>query len=221
MVNALNNRKRVFWEALLLTVVVFFLGILIGISFESGKVEEIRQYYSYSEASIMDIFASNNLIDVNAVNCNELSQANFEFADRIYEEATLLEKYENSGKITDGMILEHKKYDLLRTLLWINEMKTVETCGRNFNTIVYLYEYQPEDLTKKATQNVWSKILLDLKTQEGSNLLLIPIATDSDLVSLNSAKNQFNITSYPTLVINNERVITKLTTTEELGKELK
>ena len=110
MVGILKNQKRVFWEALFLTVVVFFLGILIGISFESNKVEQVRQYYSYSEASIMDIFASNNLIDLNNTNCSVLVDANFEFADRIYSEAVLLEKYENSGKITDGIILEHKKY---------------------------------------------------------------------------------------------------------------
>lgn len=220
MVKPLESRKRVFWEALLLTAVVFFLGVLIGISFESGKVEEIRQYYSYSEASIMDLFASNNLVEISDINCIELSRANFEFANKIYGEAVLLEKYENSGKITEGMILEHKKYDLLRTLLWINEMKTEEKCGRDSNTIVYLYEYQPEDLTQKATQNVWSKILFDLKLEQGSNLLLIPIAVDSDLISLNSAINQFNITNYPALIINNEKVVQELSSVEDLNDYL-
>jgi len=221
MVGILKNRKRVFWEALLITVVVFFFGILIGISFESGKVEQIRQYYSSSEVSIIDVFASNNLIDVEGTGCEELIEANFEFADRIYEEAILLEKYENSGKITEGMILEHKKYDLLRTLLWINEMKTTEKCGRNFHTVIYLYEYQPEDLTQKAVQGVWSKILFDLKQEYGSVVLLIPIAVDSDLVSLNSAIEKFNITDYPVLIIDNKEIIDKLSSVDDLRGYLK
>lgn len=218
MVKPLENKKRVFWEALFLTVVVFFFGLLIGIGFESGKVEQIRQYYSYSEVSIMDIFASNNLIDLEKGSCDELVDANFIFADRIYGEAVLMEKYENSGKITAGLILEHKKYDLLRTLLWINEMKTVEKCGRNFHTVVYLYEYQPEDLAQKATQSVWSKILVDLKSEYGGDILLIPVAIDSDLVSLNSVIKKFNITSYPVLIIDDSEIVDELSTVEDLRK---
>ncbi len=216
MVKFLENRKRVFWEALLLTVVIFFFGVLIGVSFESGKVEQIRQYYSSSEVSIMDVFASNNLIDVEGAGCEELVKANFEFADRIYDEAILLEKYEDSGKITEGMILEHKKYDLLRTLLWINEMKTTEKCGRSFHTVIYLYEYQPEDLTQKAVQGVWSKILFDLKQEYGSEILLIPIAVDSDLVSLNSAIEKFDVTDYPVLIIDNKDITYELNNVEDV-----
>lgn len=212
----LTNKKRVFWEALFLTIVIFIFGMLIGISFESNKVEQIRQYYSYSEASIMDVFASNNLIDLNSANCSVLENSNFEFADRIYNEAVLLERYENSGKITDGMILEHKKYDLLRTLLWINEMKTSEKCGRNYSVVVYLYEYQPEDLAQKATQNVWSKILVDLKNKYGHDVLLIPIAIDSDLVSLNSLIDKYEIENYPVLIIDNNEIVEKLSSVDDL-----
>ncbi len=218
MVKALENRKRVFWEALILTVVIFLFGLLIGISFESGKVESIRQYYSHSEVSIMDIFASNNVIDLHNTNCTDLKQNNFVFADRIYYEAVLLEKYEESGKITDGMILEHKKYDLLRTLLWINEMKTFEKCGRDYDVVIYLYEYQPEDLAQKATQNVWSKILVDLKAKKGSEVLLIPIAVDSDLVSLNALVNEYSIERYPALIINGDEVVDTLSSVEEIEK---
>ncbi len=213
----LKNRKRVFWEALLLTVVIFVFGILIGVGFESGKVEQIREYYSYSEASIMDIFALNNLIGLGEANCSNLVNANFEFADRIYDEARLLEKYESSGKITEGMILEHKKYDLLRTLLWINEMKTAEKCGRDYHTIIYLYEYQPEDLAQKATQSVWSKILFDLKIEYGKKILLIPIAVDSDLVSLNSVIDKYFIEKYPVLVIDNKDILDKISSVKDLG----
>ena len=216
MVGVFESKKRVFWEALILTVVIFMLGILIGISFESSKVDTIKQYYSSSEASILDIFASGNLIDLNKVNCQDLNEANFNFADRIYNEATLLEKYEGAGKITDGMIVEHKKYDLLRTLLWINEIKTVGKCGRTGHTIIYLYEYEQKDLTKKATQGVWSKVLLDLKTQEGNNLLLIPIAVDNDLVSLNSVIKNYNVTTYPVLIIDDKTVLNQLSSVDEL-----
>ena len=51
---------------------------------------------------------------------------------------------------------------------------------------IYLYEYETEDLIKKATNRVWSKILFDLKQEMKDKIILIPIAADSDLTSLNS-----------------------------------
>jgi len=102
MVNKmLKNQKRVFWEALLVTFVVFIFGILLGISYESIRVSDINDYYAKSEISLMDILAFNNLVDLENARCKDLIDSNIEFADRIYEEAILLEDLENLGKVTD------------------------------------------------------------------------------------------------------------------------
>jgi hypothetical protein len=218
MVNILNNNKRVFWEALLLTVLVFVLGLLIGIAYESSKSSEINEYYAVSEISLMDIFVMNSMINLNSNDCEVLTNANLEFADKIYHEAVLLEKYESAGKISKEMELVHKRYDILRTFLWINNMKTFETCPNKYSTVVYLYEYSSDDLTQKAKQNVWSKILYDLKQKEGENILLIPIAADNGLTSLDSLINKFNVTDYPAVIINEKDIIYELSSVEELDK---
>ncbi len=213
----LSNKKRVFWEALLLTLVVFLLGMLVGILFEEKRVNIIEEYYVQSEISLMDILALNNFANLNNISCDALVSSNIDFANRIYEEAKLLEKYEDSGKLSDKMNLEHRKYDIMRTFLWINTMKTHEICeDKGIHTVIYLYEYNIEDLTKKATNSVWSKILGDLKEKYGNEILLIPIAVDSDLVSLNSVLENFEISQYPVLIINNEHVIEELSSVEDL-----
>jgi hypothetical protein len=217
----LNNRKRVFWEALVLTVVIFLLGMLIGVSFESSKLSEINNDYIKSETSIMDAFTLSSVADLNSQNCDALLKANLDFADHIYEEAIILEDYENAKKITDSMTILHKKYDVLRTFLWINTIKTAKKCGREYSTVVYLYESKTPDLTKKATQNVWSKILYDLKQDKGKKIILIPLAVDNDLVSLNSIVNQLNITSYPAVVIDENKTLYELTSKQDLEKYIK
>ena len=60
MVRLLQSRKRVFWEALILTIVVFLFGLLIGIFYESTKSSDMNEYYVNSELSLMDIFALNS-----------------------------------------------------------------------------------------------------------------------------------------------------------------
>lgn len=215
----LKSAKNVFWEALLVTGAIFFFGILLGMAFENNRVDKINDYYTLSEISMMDVLALNDIMHTGNLSCNNLMQANIDFADRIYEEARLLEKYEGAGKISDDFRLAHKKYDLMRTFLWANSMKTLEKC-KGFNSVVYLYEYETEDLGQRAIQNVWSKILVDLKEEVGGQILLIPIAVDSDLSSLNAMTRDFNLTQYPVVIINNKHVITELSKVDDLKEYL-
>jgi len=213
----LQNKKRVFLEALLLTLLVFLLGMLVGVLFEEKRVDVIKEYYIQSEVSLMDIFALNNFANLKDVGCDNLRNSNVDFADRIYEEAKLLDRYEKSGRLTDDMNLQHKKYDVMRTFLWINTMKYNELCEeKRTHTIVYLYDYSTKDLSIKATNSVWSKILEDLKEKYGHDIILIPIAIDSNLVSLNSILENFEIEKYPALIVDNKYVIEELSSVEEI-----
>ena len=105
---------------------------------------------------------------------------------------------------------------MLRTFLWINTIDISEKCQGEFNTVVYLYEYGPKDLAKKATQNVWSKILFDLKQEKGNEIVLIPIAANSDLVSLDALLKGFEISRYPVVIIDQESIIEELSSVEDL-----
>ncbi|VVB79878.1 Uncharacterised protein [uncultured archaeon] len=217
----LGNPKNAFWEAFLLAVVVFILGLLLGVAYETSRYQEMNQYYVKSELALMDVFAFSNLIDVQNTSCNQLVQYNIDFANRIYDEAVLLENYEKSGKITDETKLAHKKYDLMRTLLWIDVIKTREKCSQSFDSVVYLYEYNTNDLDIRATQNVWSKVLYDLKQEKGDKIILISIAVDNpEIRSIQDMSRNFNISKYPAVVINDKTVITDLSSASDLEKYL-
>ena len=217
----LENKKRVFWEALILTILIFLLGFLAGLIFENKRVEVIEKYYIQSENSLMDIFALNNFASLNNISCDALISSNIDFANRIYDEAKILDEYEKTGKITDKMDAQHKKYDIMRTFLWINTIKTSEICKDNsIHTVVYIYHFNTNDLTEKATNSVWSKILADLKEIKGDEIILIPIAADSNIIALNSMLENYNIQKYPVLIIDNKYVIQELSSVEEIEKYL-
>ncbi len=213
----LTNKKRVFWEALLLTILLFLLGFLAGLLFENKRVDIIEEYYIQSENSLMDILALNNFANLNNLSCDALINSNIDFANRIYEEAKILDEYEKTGRITDKMDAQHKKYDIMRTFLWINTMKTKEICKNDsISTIVYIYNFNTDDLTEKATNSVWSKILEDLKNKYGNEIILIPIATDSNIIALNSILENYEIQKYPVLIIDNKYLTEELSSVEEL-----
>ncbi len=207
--------KNVFWEAVVLTIAVFIIGIFVGVAYEANKIDEINTYYTRSEISLLDTFAFGSL-DKEKVSCETLIESHIDFANRVYDEALLLEKYEDSGKLSEGFKLAYQKYDLLRTLLWINTMDTSKRCGEDFSTVVYLYERESGDLGKKAEHRVWSRILFELKEKRGKEIILIPIGADSNVASLEVVLDKFNIKKYPVLIINNEHMITEVTSVERL-----
>lgn len=217
----LTNKKRVFWEALILTILIFILGFLAGLVFENKRVEVIEDYYIQSENSLMDIFALNNFVSLNNLSCDTLINSNINFANRIYDEAKILDEYEKAGRITDKIDAQHKKYDIMRTFLWINAMKTKEICKNDsVHTIIYIYNFNTDDLTEKATNSVWSKILGDLKETRGNEIILIPIAVDSNIIALNSILENYDIPQYPVVIVDNKYIIKELNSVEEFEKHL-
>ena len=214
----LKSKKHVFWEALVVTILIFLAGLFLGMLIETSNSSKISNLYLRSEISLTDAMATSRLTEDFDFDCKSIKQNNIAFANQIYEEAKLLEEYEDSGKLTDNMKFLHKKYDLLRTLLWTSNQNSLERCN-NYNLIVYLYEYESEDMVKKATQNVWSKIVFDVKTQN-DNILLLPIAADQNLTSLNLLIDEHNITQFPALIINNDEVLYNLENTMSIEKFL-
>ncbi|MCA9487904.1 MAG: hypothetical protein KC516_02995 [Nanoarchaeota archaeon] len=214
------NKKHVFFQALLLTIVVFIVGFYIGTLVEDRNLNKAESFFAQSEISLMDIVALNDFVDSGTLTCEELKKANFDFANKIYEEAQLLDKYEESGKFKDNLVFVHQKYDLLRSFLWMNAIKVKEKCGNDFSTVVYIYNYELEDLTIRAQQNVWSRILLDLKNSHDEDVLLIPIATSDDFVSLGALTSNLNISQYPVVIVNEKNVFYELTSVEDLESHL-
>ena len=201
----LKSNKHVFWEALLVTAGLFVIGIFLGMLIETGHSSQISNLYLNSEINLVDGMATSRLLDSQNIDCETLKKGNIEFADKVYEEGKLLDEYESAGKLIENLNLLHRKYDLLRTMLWISSQNSLERCD-NYDLIVYLYEFETEETVKKATQNVWSKILLDAK-RENEDILLIPIAADQNLTSLNILIAEHNVTKFPAVIINNDEII--------------
>ena len=213
----LKNRKHVFWQAFFVTILIFVLGLVFGVYLEQIRADEINGAYYQSESSLLDTIALMSLLESGDLSCSEIIDAHVLFADKIYFEAKLLEKFDEASKITDSMKLIHRKYDLLRTILWMNVIETRETCGE-VNSVVYFYEYGSEDVGMKAKQKVWERILFDLKEKYGENVLLIPVAVDNDISSLDLLMGVYDVETFPSVLINEEYLITDLFSVEELEK---
>lgn len=202
----LKSKKNVFWEALIVAIAVFLAGLFFGMLMESSNTNKINNLYTSSQISLTDAMALSTLSESKDFDCDSIKRNNIEFADRVYKEAVLLEQYEEAGKLSESIKLLHKKYSLLRTLIWSSNQDSLERC-QNYNLVVYLYESESEDAEVRARQNVWSKLLENVKKSYSDDVLLLPIAGNQDLSSLDLLINEFNVTQFPVVIVNNEYVL--------------
>ncbi len=212
----MNKQKHVFWQAFLVAGLIFTTGILIGFGVESWRAEEISELYKESEFDMLDARIMTEAISRSDFDCKVIEKKNIEFADRIYEEALVLDELESSQKITESLELQHKKYDLLRTMLWVNSMKIKRQCNSSYSNIVYLYQYDEPSLDKKAKQKVFSDFLQNLKREYKGEVLLIPIAGDFDFISLDFLKEIYGIDELPVILIDEKYKIKKVNELTEI-----
>ena len=216
----MTNQKHAFWQALIITIIIFGIGVISGVVLENWRTGKISDLYQSSEISLLDIKLQSEIYSLGEFNCDQAIIENIEFADKIYLEAEVLDRYDKAARLTEQIKIEHKKYDMLRTMLLLNSIKIKQNCQNKYFEVVYFYDYNDPSFEITAKQNVFSKLLTELKKEKGNEILLIPIAADNDISSINILLEQYNITQdqLPTILINRNKKITELSTIEELLK---
>ena len=213
----INNRFRIFIESFLLTLVIFIIGFSIGFYVEDFRTSEIIEGYKLNEIQALDLKLQNyyyQIMDKKA--CSSAIEQNFIFADQIYDDGLKLERFEEANQLSDEILIEKRKYVLLKTELWLNTILLREKCGEDFHTVVYIYSHKPENAFLVAQQKMISNVLKDLKEKYGNRIVLLPIAGDLNLNIINLQTNLYNISSLPSIIIDEEHVLEGFHNLEEL-----
>lgn len=214
------SKKSIFWQSFLVAVLIFAIGITLGVYFEQIRNDKASIISYSSEISLFDTLSWINLAESSDLSLQEAVRANMEFANKIYNEARELEKYDDSTKMTESIKIIHRRYDLLRTILWINTIKLRKQYPE-LNYVVYLYKYDSQDIEQRARQATFSRVLIELKERNGDGFVLIPIAVNSNISSLDYLMSHYNLTEVPVILINENIRITEIPTVQELERYLK
>lgn len=210
------NNKSAFWKAFIFTLIIFIIGFTAGFFIESSRVSNVEVALLNSEINLIDEQIKSNTLEGLNLSCDILKGSAFSFADRIYEEALKLEEYDSSIKLQNTLTTFHRRYDLLRALLLSESTKIRQKCPNQFHTIAYLYDYKTSEIDKTAEQKTFDKLLLDFKYNFPEKVLLIPMASNLNIESINIIKQKHNITEAPAIIIDNSIVIKNIPTFKEL-----
>jgi hypothetical protein len=203
----LSNNKHVFWEALVIAAFIFGIGILLGFFIESNRSAQISNMFLISQTNLLDIQVQTQILNLGNLNCAQAIRRNIEFGDQIYQDAQTLKDYEAASRLSDALKEQHKQYDTLRTLFWLNSIKIRDLCGNKFSIVVYLYDYATQFPEEKAKQAVFSDFLNNLKQQKGNSILLIPIARNLNISSLETLQENYEINQTTILIDESTKII--------------
>lgn len=217
----IKNQKYIFLYTLILTFFVFNLGVFMGYMLESSRINKINKLYIESEMEILDQRIQNDAWEIVDFDCDALIEENIKFGDKIFKDALLIQRYEEANRISKEIIFQHKRYDLLRTLFWINSIRIKERCNSSYHIVVYLYKYDNPSIEQISEQRFFSKLLSELKEKYGNEIMLIPIAGDNDITTIDLLMREYGVTELPTILIDEKVRITDVESMEDLEKYLK
>ena len=216
------KQKSVFWQALILTIIVFLLGVALGYFLETGRIDEIKEEYAKLETEWADSRLANIYYqNLDPKYCDYAIQQNLIFGDKIYQQGLKIDKYEKAAPFTEKNIqLERKRYGLFKTEFLFNSLALKERCNANYDILIYFFAANPT-VEEQSAQGVQSRILEQLKEEKGSNLMLIPLPTDLDISVIKLFIESQNITSTPAILINEKIKLEGVRSIEDISNAIK
>jgi len=214
-----HNEKSAFGKALVWTIILFLVGVSLGVFIESWRTQSVKDRYEELEFQLSDSKLRTDfyrLMDQDF--CEIAIDDNLKFSDEIYEEGKKIDIYEKFNRLGDKLVSEKKKYTLLKIDFWLNSILLRDKCDADYDTIIYFYRDKPLTDEEKQMQNVQSKILSDLKEKYGADIMLIPLPIDLDASVVDSFVLLNDIREMPTILINEKIKLEGLHNLEDIEK---
>ena len=198
-----NRKKRLdstlLISAFVISLLLFVTGIFVGYSFNKEELGYIEQTMLKTRRDVNNFQLQFLFLDVLGDNAtcpfltNTLSSINEEY----YNIGSRLSSYDSENKIMDydEYLNMKREYSRLSISYWLLVQKLRKSCRMNASTIIYFYS---NECTKCDDQGF---ILTYLKNKLGNRLLVFALDTDLNEPSINVLKTFYNITQYPSLII--------------------
>lgn len=188
----------------IITLLVFSLGITLGLILEGQRysaVEEVNKEQEVQYLSLQLQYLYLNTFS-NYNNCPILSTTLKATVEDLSKSLSNVIAYEEENKAsTDRKITIQRRYILDNLRYWLLATESKQKCHLNIVPIIYFYT---QDCSSCPVQGT---VLSYFKNLFGEQVLVFPINLDlkNEEPMVEIVIGQFNITKYPTLIIDNKK----------------
>jgi hypothetical protein len=213
----MHRNKYAFITAFILTTVIFFLGYVLSYTMDFVRMEEvtttIQDYEISSQAYLIE---QDMLQTMGGDRCEMLNSRIRSLRTEIKDVGGDLTKYGIKTALNkrDFDYLK-RKYFLLEIQFYTLVMNLNRECGKEYFPVLFFYKIDDEDSQQQGF------VLDDLAKDYRSQVVMLSFDGDyEDEKTVQILKSQFNVTRYPTTIIDGTAVIDHLAYTSELNRSL-
>ncbi|HIH37804.1 hypothetical protein J4460_00195 [Candidatus Woesearchaeota archaeon] len=213
-------RSSRYVAAAVITVLVFLLGVLLGLVIENERVTAIQRQNHQQQIEFSSLQLQYQYVDQLSLeqNCPALLKA-FDRAVESLENSRLkLEYYTQNANTINKQDFEamEGEYTLAQVRFWLFAKRSKQICNNDIVPIIYFFSTKKEcpDCDQQAFILTYLKKLLDDKLL---NFALDGRREDEPMITI--LKSSYNVTSYPTIIIG-DRVYEGFVSKEDILKEV-
>jgi hypothetical protein len=192
---------RIYSIAALITLVVFTLGTGVGYIISNEKYNTISSDMESFQLQQKDIEIEFQL--ANSLGSNTCGTLKYEIEKMANQSDSLGQRlsYYNSEILRNPEFLSLKKGYMMNLIqFWSYWELYKKNCNSTVNTVLYFYS-----INSCSNCQAQGYVLSFLKTRYPSDIMVFSLDRDEDLYSLDLLKGVYNVTSSPTMVINNKK----------------
>jgi len=209
-------RKKILAISLILSSFFFFTGLFIGKTLAELSIGEIIRQTNELRNTMLSIEVASQLAEKGECNKAMLDELGREIS-KIGKE---LERLETEVGYKNRKVLELKEYyNLLLIRYYLLSQKVKERCGFNYSFILFFYSNKDEYRERCLEQGRY----LDYVVYRLGNRNVKIFAIEGELINstaITTLKEMYNVSSYPTLVINGKKVMKGVIYPERILQEI-
>lgn len=193
---------------LIVTSIIFTLGVLIGAQFEQFRIEKIQEDISQETTRYQEIQSEIDYInfllenrEVTSSTCGILKDSFLTSVEKLDDSVFALENYESTAtfRLEDYNSLKNQFFNLQARYYTLSENINI-VCPNSFNTILYFYA-DAQECPECEDQGV---ILDHIKKKYRDDVMIYSFNTQSstNIVELLKSSNGVDTPQTPSLIIN-------------------
>ncbi|MEK6839518.1 MAG: hypothetical protein AABX72_01135 [Nanoarchaeota archaeon] len=186
--------------ALVITSLIFIIGLFIGLKISDSRLGLLQDFNEQQKADFESLQLQYAYLTTSNSSCLAFKQALEQSVSNLENARVKLENYIQTSSNSESFLTQKRTYMLAEIRYWLLAREAEKACGKDTVNILFFYQ-DDETCDTCSTQGY---VLTSLKDTFHNNLLIFSLDATSDEPMVTIIKNVYNITSTPSVVVDEE-----------------
>lgn len=198
--------RAIYWRkhvlALVITCLLFVIGLLIGLKVSDSRLELLQGLAEQQKADFESLQLQYAYLTASNGSCLVFRRALDQSVNNLETARIKLENYIQTSPETTGFLVEKRTYMLAEIRYWLLAREAEKSCGKDSVNVLFFYEN--DDMCGQCSTQGY--VLTSLKNIFKEKLLIFSLDGSSGEPMVQIIKGAYNITTTPSVVVDNEVV---------------